>query len=190
MSAVITLKCLSQKYQDQHLHDQRKWASDITPHWPHQLPTVGVKKHMLSCSKFRANNFVKICALSFCHRLDATWRLSHDINWNSRILINYRPTLQQVSSLPPLKQLTKVLMMDPPWIETSWRIHLQQKPSYHLQSISGSLQRKYNVLHSTWTSRLCWSRSMHWATTLLLLCAVTACILSGEKPPVWGTQLW
>ncbi len=151
---------------------------------------MGVKKHMLSCSKFRANNFVKICALSFCHRLGATRRLRHDINWNSRISINYRPTLQQVSSLPPLKQLTKVLMMDPPWIETSWRIHLQQKPPYHLQSFSGSLQRKYNVLHSTWTSRLCWSRSINWATTLLLVCAVTGCILSGEKLPVCGTQLW
>lgn len=49
------------------LHDEWQWLTAITPHWLHQLPTVGEDKYITICSKFCANNYTKICILSFHH---------------------------------------------------------------------------------------------------------------------------
>lgn len=39
------------------------WLAVITPHWIHQLLTMGVDKYKMLCSKLLTNNSMRICVL-------------------------------------------------------------------------------------------------------------------------------
>jgi hypothetical protein len=61
------LVSICDKVSDHHLHHERQLLAAITPHWLHQLLTVGVDNYTTICLEFQANKYRKVCILNFHH---------------------------------------------------------------------------------------------------------------------------
>ncbi len=44
---------------DDHLHHEQQWQATMTTHWVHQLPTVGVDKHIIIFPRTWANHYTQ-----------------------------------------------------------------------------------------------------------------------------------
>jgi hypothetical protein len=61
------LVSICDKVSDHHLHHEWQLLAAITPHWIHQLLTVGVDNYTTICSEFQANKYRKVWILNFHH---------------------------------------------------------------------------------------------------------------------------
>jgi hypothetical protein len=61
------LVSICDKVSDHHLHHEWQLLAAITPHWLHQLLTVGVDNYTTICSEFQANKYRKVWILNFHH---------------------------------------------------------------------------------------------------------------------------
>jgi hypothetical protein len=61
------LVSICDKESDHHLHNEWQLLAAITPHWLHQLLTVGVDNYTTICSEFQANKYRKVWILNFHH---------------------------------------------------------------------------------------------------------------------------
>ncbi len=50
---------VAHKVTDHHLHHERQWQAAVTTHWVHQLPTVGVDKHIIIFPNTWANHYTQ-----------------------------------------------------------------------------------------------------------------------------------
>ncbi len=50
---------VAHKVTDHHLHQEWQWQAAMTTHWVHQLPTVGVDKHIIIFPKTWANHYTQ-----------------------------------------------------------------------------------------------------------------------------------
>ncbi len=61
------LVSICDKVSDHHLHHEWQLLAAITPHWLHQLLTVGVDNYTTIWSEFQANKYRKVWILNFHH---------------------------------------------------------------------------------------------------------------------------
>jgi hypothetical protein len=61
------LVSIRDKVSDHHLHHEWQLLAAITPHWLHQLLTVGVDNYTTICSEFQAKKYRKVWILNFYH---------------------------------------------------------------------------------------------------------------------------
>ncbi len=72
-----------------HLHDEQQWQAAMTTHWVHQLPTVGVDKHIIIFPKTWANHYTQSASWVSVAFPEAMGRLRRDEFWNHWIVTSH-----------------------------------------------------------------------------------------------------
>ncbi len=70
---------VAHKVTDHHLHHEQQWQGAMTTHWVHQLPTVGVDKHIIIFPKTWANHYTQSASWVSIAFLEAMGRLRPDV---------------------------------------------------------------------------------------------------------------
>ncbi len=60
-------------------HHERQWQAAMTTHWVHQLPTVGVDKHIIIFPRTWANHYTQSAFWVSVAFPEAMGRLRHDV---------------------------------------------------------------------------------------------------------------
>jgi hypothetical protein len=94
---------VAHKVTDHHLHHEWRWQVAMTAHWVHQLPTVGVDKHIIIFPKTIDITIEKRVFLRFMCVDIPGWCLYHE-RWSD---------LQEVLQCLPLQLIPKVGVLIP-----------------------------------------------------------------------------
>jgi len=70
---------VAHKVTDHHLHHKRQWWAAMTTHRVHQLPTMGVDKHIIICPKSWANHYTQSVSSVSVAFPEAMGRLRRDV---------------------------------------------------------------------------------------------------------------
>jgi hypothetical protein len=83
-----------------HLHHEWQWQAAMTTHWVHQLPTVGVDKHIIIFPKTWANHYTQSVSWVSVAFPEAMGRLRRDVGLQEQIICKIADTLFHKSTHP------------------------------------------------------------------------------------------